>query len=209
MPLRTLIWRAAARLLLSAEARTNWLLNRLWFWPRRQLLGSCGAGVTIDRSASLTYRNLYFGNDVLVNRGAIFWAAESKIYIGNKCLFGPDVVIMGGNHNIHTVGKFIYDVTQKAPADDRDVIIEDDVWVGCRAVILKGVRIGRGAVVGAGAVVTKDVPQYGLVAGVPARLLGWRFTMDEVLEHERILYPAEERLTQDCLGQLGIRVGHR
>jgi acetyltransferase-like isoleucine patch superfamily enzyme len=53
-------------------------------------------------------------------------------------------------------------------------VIEDDVWVGAGAVILPGVTIGRGAIVGAGAVVTRDVPPFAIVAGVPARFLAWR-----------------------------------
>jgi len=77
-------------------------------------------------------------------------------------MFGPEVSIHAGNHTSTLVGRFMFDIEEheKLPEDDRDVVIEDDVWVGTRAIILNGVRIGRGAIVGAGAVVAKDVPPY-------------------------------------------------
>lgn len=59
---------------------------------------------------------------------------------------------------------------QDQPLIGKEVVIEDDVWIGAHATILKGVRIGRGAVVGAGAVVTRSVPEYSVVAGVPAEI---------------------------------------
>jgi len=54
---------------------------------------------------------------------------------------------------------------------EKPVVIEDDVWIGCRSIILKGVRIGRGAVIAAGSVVTKDIPAGAIAGGVPARVL--------------------------------------
>ena len=70
------------------------------------------------------------------------------------------------------------------------------MWVGCNAVILKGVRVGRGAVVGAGAVVTKDVPPYAIVGGNPGKVIRFRFTEEQIQEHERIL---SERKVNDTL----------
>ena len=87
------------------------------------------------------------------------------------------------------IGKHIYEVTEaeKLPENDADVIIEDGVWCGCNAVILKGVHIGKGGVVAAGSIVTKDVPPYAIVAGNPARVIKYRFTEDEIAEHEKLL----------------------
>ena len=63
-----------------------------------------------------------------------------------------------------------------------DIIIEDDVWIGENAVILSGVHIGQGAVIAAGAVVTRDIPPYSIVAGVPAKILRYRFDQDVINE---------------------------
>ena len=68
------------------------------------------------------------------------------------------------------------------------LVIEDDCWIGCGAIILTGVKIGRGAIIGAGSVVTKDVKPYSIVLGNPAKKIGMRFSKKEIREHERILY---------------------
>ena len=71
--------------------------------------------------------------------------------------------------------------------------IEDDVWCGANVTILKGVTIGRGSIVAAGAVVTKSFPPYSIIGGVPAKLLNHRFTKEQIIEHENIVYSKEER----------------
>lgn len=85
------------------------------------------------------------------------------------------------------------------PENDAPVIIEDDVWTGANITILKGVTIGRGSVVAAGAVVNKSCPPYSIIGGVPAKVLKFRFTIDEVLEHEKKLYPDDKRYTKEEL----------
>jgi acetyltransferase-like isoleucine patch superfamily enzyme len=79
------------------------------------------------------------------------------------------------------------DVHEKRECDDEPIWIEDDVWIGTRAIVLKGVRLGRGSVVAAGAVVTHDVPAYSVVAGVPARVVSERFDAETLAQHEAIL----------------------
>ena len=90
---------------------------------------------------------------------------------------------------------------EKRPEDDLGVVIEDDVWVGTRAIILHGVTIGRGAVVAAGAVVAKNVPPYSIVGGVPAKVIKFRWDVATILEHELLLYLENERLSCQQLSQ--------
>ncbi len=90
------------------------------------------------------------------------------------------------------IGKHIYEIgeDEKLPENDIDVFVGDGVWCGCNVTILKGCHIGRGAVIAAGSVVTKDVPPYAIVGGNPAKLIKYRFSEEQILEHERVL---EER----------------
>lgn len=67
------------------------------------------------------------------------------------------------------------------------VVIEDDVWCGANVTILKGVTIGHGSIVAAGAVVTKSCEPYSIIGGVPAKLIKMRFTPEQIIEHERLL----------------------
>jgi acetyltransferase-like isoleucine patch superfamily enzyme len=108
---------------------------------------------------------------------------------------------MGGDHDISKIGRFIIDITEdeKDKCNDQDVIFEDDIWVGARALILKGVIVGRGAVIGAGALVNQNVPPYSIMVGVPARPVRLRWTIQEILQHENILYPKHKRLSEAYL----------
>ena len=104
-------------------------------------------------------------------------------------IFGPHPTIITGDHRTDIIGKYIIDVTvsEKLQENDAPVVIEDDVWCGANVTILKGVTIGRGSIVAAGAVVTQSFPPYSIIGGVPAKLLKQRFTSQEIEEHERLL----------------------
>ena len=102
-------------------------------------------------------------------------------------IFGPHPTIITGDHRIDVIGKYIMDSKEKLPENDAPVIIEDDVWTGANVTILKGVTIGRGSVIAAGAVVTKSFPPYSIIGGVPAKLIKMRFTPEEIEEHEGLI----------------------
>jgi acetyltransferase-like isoleucine patch superfamily enzyme len=102
---------------------------------------------------------LIIGDNCRLNGPII--AASNEIRIGNNCRIAPQVYLMDGDfHGVE-------DRLQEGKV--KPIIIEDDAWVATRAMVLKGVTIGKGAVVAAGSVVTKDVPPYTMVAGVPAK----------------------------------------
>lgn len=93
------------------------------------------------------------------------------------------------------IGRFLDSVTaeEKRRNDinhryDQDIVIEEDVWCGANVVILKGVTIGRGSIIAAGSVVTKDIPRYCIAGGIPAKLLKKRMTDEEISVHEFTLY---------------------
>jgi acetyltransferase-like isoleucine patch superfamily enzyme len=115
-------------------------------------------------------RDLVAGAHSFVNRGSII---GPRVKLGRYVLIGPEVAIVGGDHRFDTVG-------QPIVFSDRPVLaettIEDDVWIGTRAIIMTGTRIGRGAIVAAGAVVTRDIQPYTIVGGVPAKIIAERFT---------------------------------
>lgn len=124
-----------------------------------------------------------------IGNRASFIASIANIYIGNYVMFGPNVTIRGGNHRTDLVGRYMITVkdVEKLPENDKDVIIEDDVWVGCNVTILKGVIISKGTIVAAGSVVTKSFPPYSIIGGNPAKLIKMRFSEEEIKEHNNII----------------------
>ena len=155
-------------------------------------LGHRGNGVVLGKNFSFTNpSNMYLGNDVFIADGAVFSASLASITIGNKVMFGPQVMIRTGNHNTREIGRYMFDVKNKREDDDLPVRIEDDVWVGARVIILKGVTIGKGSIIAAGAVVSRDVPPYSIAGGVPAKVIKMRFTPEEIATHENLLENTE------------------
>lgn len=118
--------------------------------------------------------------------------------IGKFCCLGPEVVVGLGRHpssqfvSSHpafysTMGQSGTRFVDRMKFDEyRPIEIGNDVWIGMRAIILDGVKIGNGAIVGAGAVVTSDVPPYAIVAGIPAQLVRYRFSPDIIARLESL-----------------------
>ncbi len=182
---------------LHIPGRIGGAIRRLWSGRRFQQSGKVSIGTGCE---FISPQNIRFEGSVGIGKSSFFTAeggtisvgnntafntsvhinasVEGRIRIGESCLIGPNVVMRTAGHRY----------------DDREVLIrrqghiagnidiEDDVWIGANAVVLGGVRIGRGAVIGAGSVVTKDVPSMAVAAGVPAKAI--RFRGDDPLKND-------------------------
>lgn len=140
--------------------------------------------------------NSIIGNHVQINRSNMIVGSKLGDYtytgmntvikhatIGKFCSISWGVSISGGNHNYHYISPhpFIHLksfglVKENEKLEMKEINIGNDVWIGANASILSGISIGDGAVVGAGSVVTKDVPDYAIVAGNPAKIIKYRFS---------------------------------
>ncbi|MBS0028553.1 CatB-related O-acetyltransferase [Chitinophaga sp. 2R12] len=130
----------------------------------RLLIDKCGDFVVVEKGASFG-RRITLGNYSAIGVNA--WI-KGKVTIGNYVLMGPNVTILTQNHIFSRTDTPIY---YQGATPEMPVIIEDDVWIGQNVIILPGLRICQGAIVAAGAVVTKDVPPYMIVGGNPARII--------------------------------------
>ena len=154
--------------------------------------------------------NMEIGPSVNIGQRAMIMTTRAKLIIKGHFVAGPGLTIITGDH-FPIVGKFIDDVTDddKDVWDiegryDEDVIIEKDVWCGANVTILKGVKIGRGSIIAAGAVLTRNVPPYSVVGGVPARVIKMRLTPSQILEHEKMLYDDTERFSEEEIEHFSI-----
>lgn len=150
----------------------------------------CGGNVTVPEHCSFSgIKNIFVGDDVSFGEYTTILTTRAKVYLENHIMFGPSVTIVTGNHRINALGKYMSEIndSMKEEADDEDIYIKDDVWIGCNAVILKGVTIGEGAVIAAGTIVSRDVPPYAVVGGNPAKVLKYRFSEEQIKKHYAII----------------------
>ena len=162
------IYRILRKLVL--ETFTNTIISHIPIWRIRKLFlnslhTKIGKGTYINRHCYFMDSNrIEIGEYSHVNRNCTL-DARGGLKIGNSVSISHGVMIMTGSHDINKID---------FPVKYHPITIDDFVWIGCGAIVLQNVCIGKGAVIAAGAVVTKDVPQYSFVGGVPAKIIGTR-----------------------------------
>lgn len=163
-----------------------------WLWPLRPVarrllarrLARCGSATSFDPLTS-TFSgigNLALGDDVFIGPRAFISLVAAQMSIGDDTVIGPEFCVMGGDHRFDLPG-ILYRETS-ALGVNKSIAIGCNVWIGARVTVLKGVRIGDGAIIGAGSVVTRDIPSLAIASGVPARVLRPRFEGAERKQHE-------------------------
>lgn len=188
---------ASLRWVLRHRAYTPWYLVRYWRFFRFKLANphviTCGF-VFLDRGATLYARRglgrLILGRWLHVGADTSIRCHEGTLRVGDKCIFGRratincyldveigNAVLVADDVYVSDFDHRVDDITR--PIKDQGIVkarvgVGDDVWLGVKATVTRGVRIGRGAVVGANAVVTRDIPDYGVAVGAPARVIRTR-----------------------------------
>ena len=134
------------------------------------------------------HKNILMEEPSSMGPGATIYTTEAKLIIKKHFIAGPNLTIITGDHK-YIPGRWLDSITveEKDPENDKDVIIEEDVWCGANVTILKGVVIGRSSIIAAGAVVTKNVPPYSIVAGVPAKVIGQKWKEQDVEKHNKFI----------------------
>lgn len=176
-------------IIIKSTAILPYLWDKLLCIFYKRAMKHCGKGVYLRPSQSdlKGLWNLSIGDGTSIPKGSVFYCTEAPLTIGKKVVFGPRPTIITGDHRTDVVGSYILDNVEKLPENDAPVVIEDDVWCGANVTILKGVTIGRGSIVAAGAVVTRSCPPYSIIGGIPAKIIGQRFTDEDVQRHEALI----------------------
>ena len=179
------------RFLYTILSKINRAFHRCIIMPIiKNSLERCAKDVIISTKCKFSgIENIEVGNHVVIGTEAMIMTTRAKVIMGDYVFFAPKVSIVTGDHRYDLIGKYMLNVkdADKRMEDDQDVIFEGDNWIGTSVIILKGVTVGKGSIVAAGSIVTKNVPPYSIVAGVPARVIKKRFSNEQIKLHESML----------------------
>ena len=159
-------------------------------WQKYQRRGYkyIGKNVVIGKNFTGTERyNISIGDNTAIGPNCVFYAGIAPITVGRYVMISPNVTIVTGEHRTDIVGEYMRNITNdmKLEKHDKPVVIEDDVWIGSNVTILKGVTIGRGSIIHAGAIVTKRVRPYTIYIDDKTKIN--RFSAAVIQEHEKML----------------------
>jgi len=135
----------------------------------QQMLDECGERVNVEHGAWFgSGKGIRLGDRSDIGMDAL---VIGPVHIGRDVMMGPRCILLASSHRVDDTSR---PMNQQGFLDDRPIVIEDDVWIGAGSIVLPGRRIGRGAIIGAGSVVTRHVPPYVVVAGNPAVIIRHR-----------------------------------
>lgn len=164
------------------------VLRRVLIFLNKRKFKFCGKNASFDPlNSKFSYKSISLGDNVFIAAHAWFRSDRGVINIESDVMFGPNVQIYGGNHIFNIIGNKLNENQKDIEHIDKGVYIKADAWIGGSSIILSGVTIGKGAIVGAGSVVTKNIPAYAIAAGNPCKVIKYRFTKDQIIEHELTL----------------------
>lgn len=175
-------------------------LYRAYLYNYRKHMGYCHISSTVYRPVIIKNpKNVFLYENTKI-ADCVITATNAKFIMKKGAGSAEGLTVITGGHE-RRVGRFYRSITEfeKRKGLDKDVIVEEDAWIGVNVTLLPGVVIGRGSTVAAGAVVTKSTPPYSINGGVPCKFIKFYWSIDEILEHESLLYNIEERLTREQL----------
>lgn len=177
------------------------IFTHYYIKPNVSKLGYFGKGASLGIPADLKKPENIFLYDFarIGRRSTIMTTKESKFIMKSGCLTAEGLVVVTSNHR-QRVGKYLNSNNEDAVYGD--VIVDEDVWIGVNVTLLAGVHIGRGAIIGACSVVTKDIPPYTIAVGNPARVIKLKWAIGDIIKHEEILYSVEQRFTFQQLEEI-------
>lgn len=164
--------------------------------------GKVGKHSIIKSNSILKKQNIYVDDYCLIQDQLNLITNKGKLIIGKYSVIASGCTIIPDSHRFNVGVPFYMAAIKNINDTTKDVVIKEDCSIGAGCIILSGCHIARGAVVGAGCVVKKDVPPYAVVVGVPARIIATRFTKEQIIQHETILYKPNERMSKEEIDML-------
>lgn len=185
-------------------SKSQKIRNRIIHFKTKSInFGHLGHHVMFDFPSTITSPQKVFLYDyTCIQRNNIIYNYKGRFIMKKYSAASVNLTVVTGNH-IPTVSIPQYYLGPLHINDkEKDIIVEEDVWIGANVTLISGAHIGRGAVVGACCLVRSDIPPYAIVVGVPAKVVGVKFSKEQIIEHEKKLYKPEERFSEKELDDL-------
>ncbi len=173
-------------------------------FPSRTKFGSIASNCMLQYPIHAEWpQTVFIEENTRIRSGVNFINSPTeKIIISKYSAIGPGTSFIPGNHT-STVGipHFLLGLSHINDKSS-DIIVEEDCWVGANVTLLAGAHLGRGCIVATGSIVAKDIPPYAVVVGTPPRIVAKKFDLDDIIEHEKVLYKPEERMSREQLNAI-------
>lgn len=184
------------------------LLRKLYLSFLRRRYPNISPTTRIGRNVKIRNPlNLVMEENTNIDADAFIMNTRAKLVFGKNSGAAIGLLAITGNH-MSVVGKNLKQITDKTKDEldlnhemDKDIVVDEDVWIGAHVTLLSGVHLGRGCEVGSGSVVRGTIPPYAVVIGNPCKVVGFRFTPEEIVEHEKVQYKESERLPLEILNK--------
>lgn len=164
-----MLYKLIGPILPVSDAQISFGAKKIRGFLTRKIVTKTGSNINIEKGAIFD-KTVEIGDNSGIGINCKLYG---KVIIGDNVMMGPEVFIYTGNHNFSDISR---PMNQQGFSEEKPVVIGDDVWIGSRVTILPGVIIGNGVVIGASSIVTKDIEDYAIVAGNPAKKVKSRIT---------------------------------
>lgn len=164
--------------------------------------GHIGNHCEIGSDCILVPRNMYLDDYIIIQGRNNFISYKGKLIIKKYSVISSSCIIVPSNHVLSIGVPFYLNTISHVGDEDHTILVNEDVWIGAGCKLLPKSSFGRGCIVGTGSVVTKEVPPYAVVAGCPAKIIAVKFSKEDIIEHEKRIYPANERFSLNKLDLL-------
>ena len=173
------------------------------YFPKRTDFGQCGKNTFIEYPIIIdSPKNLHVEENVKIRSMLrVINSPTENVYIKKYTVIASDCMIITNNHkSTVTVPQFLLGSSHVNDIS-KDITIEEDVWVGARVILLPGAHLCRGCGVGAGSIISSEIPPYSVVVG-QGRIVARKFDKDGIKKHEKALYKKEERMSEYIIDKL-------
>ena len=202
MRIRNLQKKIKKKLFLSFSLSKVTSLYKSYFQVKRSKFGF------IDKTARVRFpivikgiENVFMYENTHILNGSLILSVGAKFIMKKNSASAEGLTVVNSTHPSFVGEWFLKKASENIGLEAKDLIVEEDVWIAANVTLLYGTHIGRGSIIGAGAVCRKPIPPYAIVVGNPAKIIGFKFNPDEIIEHEKALYLEKERFSRSFLEQ--------